>query len=183
MKGPNETAQKVLVIRELGLNPPDISQGGSKDTERPDLGFKTSDTRDYSVDLTKSDDGYASQSALAPTVDEEKSKNNSKENSTQSSKDVSDSDNLLSMANLNINSKEDPIKDNLPVWLYGNYWTEYDSQHPNDISRSKKCVIGFGARFGTDGSILNAVNNPPGQVKVRGSFVQMYTDDGKFIKS
>lgn len=73
---------------------------------------------------------------------------------------------------------ETQMKD-LPVWIYGNTWAEFNKSNVQDFSRAKKCVMGFGARFGTSHRIMDAVNNPSGIARLRGSFIQIYTGDCK----
>jgi hypothetical protein len=70
----------------------------------------------------------------------------------------------------------------LPVWVYGNYWAEYDPKYPGDVSRSKELLMGIGARFGTTGSILDVANARPGQMSLRGSTIRIGIDDGKSPK-
>lgn len=67
----------------------------------------------------------------------------------------------------------------LPVWIYGNTWAEFDKSDVYDLSKTKQCVMGFGARFGTSHRIMDAVNNPSGIARLRGSFIQIYTSDCK----
>jgi hypothetical protein len=75
--------------------------------------------------------------------------------------------------------EKDGRNEGLPVWVYGNYWAEYDSEYPGDVSRSKEVLMGVGARFGTTSSILDVANARPGQISIRGSTIRISTDDGK----
>ncbi|KAJ2977764.1 hypothetical protein NQ176_g4188 [Zarea fungicola] len=188
-------AERMLMIRDIGFHQPDLHQepdtmilAGSgmgmnlvKDFTRSLVDqFGTAEMPLIahtvpSIDTGGSEDGPRID---APSSDEKKSNRLSsvfsKLNIASKKKAVT-SRSTSEPANTSLSLEHETT--NLPVWVYGNNWAEYDKSDVNDISKSKKCIMGFGARFGTSHRIMDAVNNPAGVVRFRGSYVQIYTDD------
>lgn len=44
-------------------------------------------------------------------------------------------------------------------------------------------MVGFGARFGSSGLVLDAINNPTRSLHIRGSALSICTDEGSFLFS
>lgn len=74
---------------------------------------------------------------------------------------------------------EDEAAD-LPVWLYGNWWSENKPSSPGDTSHLR--LVGIGARFGKTQSHFDAFNNRPDQIQLRGSYLGICTDDNSLFK-
>jgi hypothetical protein len=195
----DQTAQRLMIIRDLGTRCPAIHQ-------EPDTIVMTDSDKDIKMvqdfvqrflDLA---DGKATNPVIAHTFRYIDSKH--KQPYRDTAKPEKDTSNRLSAvfsklkrtsskvvpapqstkSTLELQDTEMNLQHtdlNLPVWIYGNTWAEYNKDDVDDVSRSKKRVMGFGARFGTSHRIMDAVNNPPGIARLRGSFVQIYTDDGK----
>ncbi|KAI1384811.1 HET-domain-containing protein [Hypoxylon trugodes] len=89
---------------------------------------------------------------------------------------VDDEREIRSLETLDINEDETT---HLPVWLYGNWWAEYKPSAPGDTAPLR--LMGVGARFGKTQSHLDALNNSPNQISLRGSYLGICTtDDGLF---
>jgi hypothetical protein len=67
--------------------------------------------------------------------------------------------------------------ENLPVWLYGNYWAESEPKHDGD--RSHLRLVGIGARFGSSFEPFNVFNSKPEEISLRGSSISICTSDGE----
>ncbi|KAI0379669.1 HET-domain-containing protein [Hypomontagnella monticulosa] len=74
---------------------------------------------------------------------------------------------------------EDDAAD-LPVWLYGNWWSENKPSGPGDTTHLR--LVSVGARFGKTRSQFDAFNNRPDQIQLRGSYLGICTDDNNLFK-
>lgn len=63
----------------------------------------------------------------------------------------------------------------LPVWLYGNWWSAREPSGPEDTSHLR--LMGVGARFGKTRSHFDAVNCKPDQAHIRGGSLGICTSD------
>lgn len=68
-----------------------------------------------------------------------------------------------------------PTED-LPVWLYGNWWAEYGTD--GNVSEPSFCLVGIGARFGSSSKPADAFNSNPGEISVCGSAISICITDG-----
>lgn len=156
-----------LCIRDLGAHLP--AHFHHRPIVMQGSGHGTKLIRDFTLSVGK--DGL---SVLAFTTD-------------KSNTDGSKQDGDLSAAVERLNIQGDKGKgsgqsDDQPVWVYGNYWAEYDPRYPDDPSRSTPLLMGIGARFGTSRAIADVANGKPGQINLRGSTISIRTDDGKSPK-
>lgn len=71
---------------------------------------------------------------------------------------------------------EDETAD-LPVWLYGNWWSESEPKESNSTSQMR--LMGVGARFGKTQSHFDAFNCKPDWIHVRGSQLGICASDGE----
>ncbi|OTA97779.1 hypothetical protein M434DRAFT_65246 [Hypoxylon sp. CO27-5] len=78
--------------------------------------------------------------------------------------------------NLEALTVDDSETADLPVWLYGNWWAEYEPSAPGDTKPLR--LMGVGARFGKTQSHFDALNTRPDQVHLRGSNLGICTNDG-----
>lgn len=74
----------------------------------------------------------------------------------------------------NLNLDEPP--DDMPVWLYGNWWAAAPPKGGGDSSHLR--FMGVGARFGRSPSIFDAYNTKKGSAQLRGSVIRVCTTDG-----
>lgn len=79
---------------------------------------------------------------------------------------------LPNMGNLDLS--EPP--DDMPVWLYGNWWGAGPSKGGGDSSHLR--FMGVGARFGRSPRIFDAWDTDNDQVHLRGSAIRVCTTDG-----
>ncbi|KAI1413044.1 HET-domain-containing protein [Hypoxylon sp. FL1857] len=77
--------------------------------------------------------------------------------------------------NLEALSVDENETTDLPVWLYGNWWAQYEPIAPGDTKPLR--LMGVGARFGKTQSHFDALNTRPDQVHLRGSNIGICTDD------
>jgi len=78
-------------------------------------------------------------------------------------------DGLVGFDDLNL----EDIPPDLPVWLYGNWWSEGEAWE-----RDKFKIMGVGARFGTSPSHFDAFGTKPGDLHLNGSLIRICKDDG-----
>lgn len=72
---------------------------------------------------------------------------------------------------------ESPAED-LPVWIYGNYWRHSQPYEPG--KDPTLCLVGIGARFATAHRPTDAFKCEPGYLSLRGSAIRICTSDGTF---
>jgi len=63
------------------------------------------------------------------------------------------------------------------VWLYGNWWARHG---PDGSISTDKQYVGVGARFGGSGYMFDSINNPGGDILIRGSALAVCVESGKF---
>jgi hypothetical protein len=99
---------------------------------------------------------------------------------------------VMKLTGMTENSNEEPVEDasvdlaelkkQIPsghsIWLYGNYWT---SEGPDSGDTSDLRLVGIGARFGSTNHMFHSVNNPRGDVLIRGSALSIIAGDGKLL--
>jgi hypothetical protein len=78
----------------------------------------------------------------------------------------------LDLSDLEIRS----ATENLPVWLYGNFWATPEPKQPGDSSLIR--LVGIGARFGTSASPFDAYGSQPGEMHLRGSSIGLCSVTG-----
>jgi len=61
----------------------------------------------------------------------------------------------------------------LPVWLYGNWWSDGEASE-----RDKFKFMGIGVRFGTSASHFDAFGTEAGNLQLNGSLIRVGVDDG-----
>jgi hypothetical protein len=79
---------------------------------------------------------------------------------------------LPDMGSLDLNEPAD----DMPVWLYGNWWGAGPPQGDGDSSHLR--FMGIGARFGRSHHIFDACNTEDGKAHLRGSAIRVCTTDG-----
>lgn len=67
--------------------------------------------------------------------------------------------------------------ENLPVWVYGNYWAVGEPKFQGDRSHIR--LVGIGARFGTSPRPVDTIGSEPGELNLRGSAIRICTTDGR----
>jgi hypothetical protein len=69
------------------------------------------------------------------------------------------------------------IPRNYGVWLYGNWWAHHG---PNGSISADMQYVGVGTRFGSSGHMFHSINNPGGDILIRGSSLAVCIENGKF---
>ena len=67
--------------------------------------------------------------------------------------------------------------DDMPVWVYGNYWATHETEKPGDTSALR--FVGVGARFAKSDRPFDVFGVPKDQIKLCGSSIGVCTNDGK----
>lgn len=70
--------------------------------------------------------------------------------------------------------KIDEAPQDMPVWLYANWWASADPKVQSNFR-----FMGIGARFGKSASHFDAFGSKPGEVHLRGSLIRVCTNDGE----
>lgn len=150
----DETEVKdVLCTRELGAHRPEHNS-----TARSPMVMLTPVGRDFIEGLGQ--ESSESVPVLTPTRDFE--------SKTESEKAIG----FPNLENLGIH---DPTE-NLPVWVYGNFW---EGSVPKTTGRPIQTVLmGIGARFGTSHKSTGAFKCRQGEMSLRGSAIRICTTDG-----
>jgi hypothetical protein len=71
--------------------------------------------------------------------------------------------------------------DDLPVWLYGNWWADSEPKKQGDVSHLR--LMGVGARFARSQSHFDVFNLKPGCISLRGSAIGICTTEGECVSS
>jgi len=71
------------------------------------------------------------------------------------------------------------------VWVYGNHWSKCETANFQESIKDPTLInmVGIGARFGSSGLVLDAINNPTRSLHIRGSALSICMDEGNFLFS
>lgn len=69
------------------------------------------------------------------------------------------------------------------VWVYGNHWSKNGAASFQESIKDLSAInmVGIGARFGSSGSVFDALNNPTRSLHIRGSGLSICTDEGEVL--
>ncbi|CZR60751.1 uncharacterized protein PAC_10647 [Phialocephala subalpina] len=148
------TVRKITYIKELGkcmvIDESDVCEDNRG-------GYFTSMKMDWSTDLQFgrtviiADTGQENHGLMAPVEDEP----------------------------INLEELRKLVPATYGVWVHGNHWSKSGAANFEESVKDLTLInmVGIGARFGSSGSVFDAINNPTQSLHIRGSALSICTDE------